>query len=65
MSVFDGELKVNGIEGLRIADSSTMPWDSTGKTWRRALSQRAIGLSFHGKALPRDDGRTRCIYWLV
>jgi choline dehydrogenase len=31
-SVVDGDLKVHGIEGLRIADSSVMPRITTGNT---------------------------------
>ena len=32
MSVVDGELKVHGIEGLRVADGSIMPRITTGNT---------------------------------
>ena len=32
MSVVDGQLKVYGIDNLRIADASIMPWVTTGNT---------------------------------
>jgi hypothetical protein len=52
MSVVDGELKVYGIDGLRIADSSIMPRISTGNTMAPCvvIGERAADLirKMHG-----------------
>ncbi len=42
MSVVDGELKVYGIEGLRIADSSILPRITTATRWHLALSSESV-----------------------
>lgn len=52
MSVVDNELKVYGIEGLRVAGSSIMPRITTGNTMARCvvIGERASDLSrkMHG-----------------
>jgi choline dehydrogenase len=52
MSVVDHELKVYGIEGLRIADSSIMPRITTGNTMAPCvvIGERAADLirNMHG-----------------
>lgn len=62
MSVVDGELRVYGIDGLRIADSSIMPRITTGNTMAPCvvIGERAADLirETHGLAAV-DDGRTR------
>ena len=54
MSVVDGQLKVYGIEGLRVADASIMPEIATGNTMAPTvvIAERAAELlvSAHGLA---------------
>ncbi len=63
MSVVDGELKVYGIEGPRIADSSIMPQITTGNTMAPCvvIGERAadlIGKSHGLKAQSAPDAQT-------
>jgi choline dehydrogenase len=54
MSVVDNELKVYGIEGLRIADSSIMPRITTGNTMAPCvvIGERAADLMRKTHSLP-------------
>jgi choline dehydrogenase len=60
-AVVDGQLRVNGIEGLRVVDASVMPVVPRGNTNAPtiALAERAADLIRHGHALtPPDAGAT-------
>ena len=52
-AVVDPELRVNGIEGLRVVDASVMPTVPRGNTNAPtiALAERAADLIRHGRAL--------------
>jgi choline dehydrogenase len=52
-AVLDGQLRVNGIEGLRVVDASAMPTVPRGNTNAPtiALAERAADLIRHGRAL--------------
>jgi choline dehydrogenase len=51
-AVVDPELRVNGIEGLRVVDASVMPTVPRGNTNAPtiALAERAADLIAHGRA---------------
>ena len=51
-AVVDPRLRVNGVEGLRVADCSVMPWHVTGNTNAPAM---AVGL--RGAAMMIEDRR--------
>ena len=52
-AVVDAELRVNGLEGLRVIDASVMPVVPRGNTNAPtiALAERAADLIRHGRAL--------------
>jgi len=56
-AVVDGELRVNGIEGLRVIDASVMPVVPRGNTNAPtiALAERAADLIRHGRALAQVE----------
>lgn len=56
-AVVDGELRVNGIEGLRVIDASVMPVVPRGNTNAPtiALAERAADLIRHGRALAQAE----------
>jgi choline dehydrogenase len=58
MSVVDNELKVYGIDGLRIADSSVMPRITTGNTMAPCvvIGERAADLIRTTHSLPNLSG---------
>jgi choline dehydrogenase len=52
-AVVDAQLRVNGLEGLRVVDASVMPMVPRGNTNAPtiALAERAADLIRHGRAL--------------
>jgi choline dehydrogenase len=56
-AVLDPELRVNGVEGLRVVDASAMPKVPRGNTNAPviALAERAADLIRHGRALSEPD----------
>ena len=56
-AVVDGQLRVNGVEGLRVVDASVMPTVPRGNTNAPtiALAERAADLIRHGEALLAPD----------
>ncbi|WP_165448561.1 GMC oxidoreductase [Rhizobium leguminosarum] len=58
MSVVDNELKVYGIDGLRIADSSIMPRITTGNTMAPCvvIGERAADLIREMRGLTDSSG---------
>ena len=53
-AVVDAQLRVNGVEGLRVVDASVMPAVPRGNTNAPtiALAERAADLIRHGRAMP-------------
>ena len=60
MAVVDQELRVCGVEGLRVVDASAMPTVPRGNTNAPtiALAERAADLIRHGKAVAAGDAAT-------
>ena len=56
-AVVDGQLRVNGLEGLRVVDASVMPMVPRGNTNAPtiAVAERAADLIRHGRALSAPD----------
>ncbi|HTC73167.1 MAG TPA: GMC oxidoreductase, partial [Solirubrobacteraceae bacterium] len=56
-AVVDAELRVNGLEGLRVVDASVMPMVPRGNTNAPtiAVAERAADLIRHGRALAGAD----------
>ncbi len=64
-AVVDAQLRVNGIEGLRVVDASVMPMVPRGNTNAPtiAVAERAADLIRHGRALAEPSSArtsTRC-----
>ena len=56
-AVVDGQMRVNGVEGLRVVDASVMPTVPRGNTNAPtiAIAERAADLIRHGEAVARPD----------
>jgi choline dehydrogenase len=56
-AVVDEQLRVNGVEQLRVVDASVMPVVPRGNTNAPtiALAERAADLILHGRALARPE----------
>jgi len=56
-AVVDEQLRVNGVEGLRVVDASVMPMVPRGNTNAPtiAVAERAADLIRHGRALAEPD----------
>jgi len=56
-AVVDAELRVNGVEGLRVVDASVMPMVPRGNTNAPviAVAERAADVILHGRALAQPD----------
>ena len=60
MAVVDGNLKVYGVEGLRIADASVLPGVTTGNTMAPCvvIGERAAGILEKEHVCSPEAGRT-------
>jgi choline dehydrogenase len=60
-AVVDAQLRVNGVEGLRVVDASVMPTVPRGNTTAPtiAIAERAADLIRHGRPLAAEDAAAR------
>jgi choline dehydrogenase len=58
-AVLDAELKVHGIEGLRVCDASAMPSQITGNLYATVvmMAEKAADMILGRPALPHEDPR--------